>query len=140
MSKRVTQRNVWLATGFSILITISLVSQDAVSIEWKEEIRTERNVVVAEYNNKSDQLIATLARESEYGNVSLEYWPLHATCRVPVRPLQNFSNLCWTDCKSGCNRDDGWETRLQSEGKILCAPNVVLLGVRKSGTTDMTGW
>lgn len=116
-----------------------MVKHESIMIQAEGDIHTQRDMV-KKYNSQYASLINNLAKESEYGNASLEYVPLPGTCQTPQR-LKNFTNMCWTECKQeGCSWDDDWEINLHLKGQLVCAPSVLLLGVRRSATTDMAGW
>lgn len=80
------------------------------------------------------------AEDLKYGNITIEYVPIPDTCQVPVdKWLSGYNSTCWCSSDSttcGSESPSVLNQRLQ----FSCAPRVTLIGIRKSGTTDMSGW
>jgi len=76
--------------------------------------------------------------EEEYGNnATLQYTPYHNLCRPPQR-LPEYTNLCWP--ASSKSSESQYQEETGRDTNLLCAPSVYLLGIRKCGTTDVSGW
>lgn len=93
----------------------------------------------------STRLLQLMENSTTYGNVTLEYIPLPSDCKIPELPLLDYTNLCWSNCagSEGVEACSKYDLRSIAEAGIhgiVCAPKIFLLGMRKSGTTDLSGW
>lgn len=155
MESYTTRRARFFAIGFFLSLLVAGFNYDFMAVRtWDgglQELKQETTTPALSHQEKKkifDRIRKSrspkdlIITEAEFGNITVEYVPLADTCQVPAQRKQDgYRNLCWS--KSGGRRGNDTTlsgSELNKKGLLACAPRITLLGIRKSGTTDMSGW
>lgn len=113
------------------LITLALVNMDIIALETVDANGT---TLVSKFENSRlrniTELVKLIPEEKDYGNVTVEYLPLDNGCQTP-QLFTNRENLCWN-----ADKCTGYDCKVE----VACAPKILLLGVMRAGSGDLSTW